>query len=116
MPNTHQDHQEPEGTVYQSKDGLVEVQIKTSTARRWPQHNYPIVCLVLKAARATRVQTAEDGRIDVLLNNEEIGAFFEALKRCDPNFDVTMKSPPKNKCRLRKRKWDDLNRRRHGQQ
>lgn len=115
MPNTHQDHQEPERTIYRSQDGLVEVKIKTASARRWPQHNYPVVCLLLKPARATRVQTASDGRLDVLLNNEEIRSFIEALKQCDPSFDATMKAPPMNKCQLRKRRWDDFNRRRHGQ-
>lgn len=114
MPTTHNaENPHPDKTVYQSEDGLVEVRIKTNSARRWPQHGYPVACLIFKAAKATRVQLAPDGRIDVMLNNREIKAFFDALKYCDPAFDQTVKGPAQNKCPLRKKKWEVINRNRY---
>lgn len=105
----------PDHTAYRSPDGLVEVVVKNNSAKRWPRHTYPVVCLLLKAEAATRVQIADDGRYDVMLTSREINAFVEALRKCDPKAKQTLEGPAKDKCPARKKHWDAINRRRFNQ-
>ena len=94
--------------VYRSDDGLVEVWIKRSGALRYPQHNYPVVCLRLRGARGTRVQPF-DGGLDVLLRHSEVAHHVRAIATADPKCagyvvpDIPEKSP------ARKRYWDGVN-------
>lgn len=116
MPISHNQNPEtPDHSTYLSPDGLVEVVIKTNTAKRWPQHTYPVVCLLLKAEATTRVQVASDGRYDVMLTSREIHALFHALRKCDPKFGQTINGPAVDKCPFRKKRWDAINRRRFNQ-
>lgn len=98
---------------YRSADGLVTIVTKVASAKRWPQHDYPVVCLQLRPKKGTRVQELGDGSqgIDVLLNHEEVARHIRALNQADPKSGyrvphIAMKSPD------RKAKWDEINQKR----
>jgi hypothetical protein len=46
-----------------SKDGLIEI-VTTTTPRRWPPHQYPVVVVRLRARRGTRVLLRPDGSLE----------------------------------------------------
>ncbi|HWQ90815.1 MAG TPA: hypothetical protein VN673_04030 [Clostridia bacterium] len=98
---------------YISKDGLVTIRTKVASAKRWPQHDYPVVCLELRPSPGTRVQELPDGSVgvDVLLTHEEVARHIQAL--CDADPKAGYKVPYVAAKPLdRKAKWDEINRKR----
>lgn len=100
---------------YISEDGLVEIRIKSQTAKRYPQHNYPIVCLLLRPLAHSRVQKRSDGQegLDVLLTHEELRMLNDAVAKADPHYDSMLAGKTKKKDPARKEKWDRINAWRH---
>ena len=98
---------------YRSRDGAVTIITKVATAKRWPQHAYPVVCLQFRPKPGTRVQRMDDGAgIDVLLTHQEVEQHILALKAADPKAGYRTPKVP-SKPEERKKRWDDINRRRH---
>lgn len=100
---------------YRSPDGAVTIVTKVSTAKRWPKHNYPVVCMQLRPSPGTRVQKLEDGSggLDVLFSHLEVEKHVEALNEADPKAAYRVPHIPE-KPRHRKAKWDEINHKRRG--
>lgn len=100
---------------YRSPDGAVTILTKVSTAKRWPRHNYPVVCMQLRPSIGTRVQQLEDGSggLDVLFSHVEVAEHIKALNDADPKVAYRVPHIPE-KPRHRKEKWDGINRMRRG--
>ncbi len=98
---------------YRSPDGLVTIVTKVASAKRWPQHDYPIVCLQLRPQQGSRVQEIEggSGALDVLLNHEEVARHIRALSEADPKAGYRVPHIPL-KSADRKARWDAINRKR----
>lgn len=115
MNTTIQANEEDSGDRlnYKSKDGRVTIITKVATARRWPQHDYPVVCLELRPGPGTRVQELKDGSkgIDVLLTHEEVAQHIQALNAADPKAGYRVPHVPA-KPMHRKEHWDEINRKR----
>ena len=99
---------------YRSEDGLVEVITKTATAKRFPAHDYPVVCLRFKPQAGTRVQKHGDG-VEVVMTHQEVARHLAALNRADSkgNYRWNNVAP---KCPHRKAHWDQVNRERNSKQ
>ena len=105
----HMIQQQPKHAFhYRSTDGLVEVLTKTATAKRFPAHDYPVVCLRFKPQAGTRVQKMGDG-VEVVMTHQEVARHLAALNRADAkgNYRWNNVAP---KCPHRKAHWDQLNR------
>ena len=98
---------------YRSEDGLVEVITKTATAKRFPAHDYPVVCLRFKPQAGTRVQKMGDG-VEVVMTHQEVARHLAALNRADAkgNYRWNNVAP---KYPHRKAHWDQVNRERNQQ-
>ncbi len=96
---------------YRSEDGAVEIVTKVTTARRHPQHSYPVVCLLLRPRPGSRVQTLTDGSggLDVLLNHPEVAAHVHALVKADPKCAGYRVPNIPAKSAARKKYWDKIN-------
>ena len=92
---------------FRSADGLVEVITKTSTARRFPAHDYPVVCLRFKPQAGTRVQKHGDG-VEVMMTHVEVARHLAALNRADGKAFYRWKNIPL-KSAARKAHWDKVN-------
>lgn len=101
---------------YRSADALVEIRTKVSSAKRFPQHNYPVVCLHLRPQRGCRVQPLADGSggCDVLFNHAELIELLAALNAADAKCKYTWQEIPKKPVE-RKAYWDQVNQRRRKQ-
>ena len=96
---------------YVSKDGLVAVVTKRRP-RRFPQHDYPVVCMRFRARKGSRIQVLEDNAgVEVLLTHAEVSAHLEALNVADVDAAYTWKVIPE-KSPERKAHWQRLNDRR----
>ena len=89
---------------YRSEDGLVEVITKTATAKRFPAHDYPVVCLRFTPQAGTRVQKHGDG-VEVVMTHREVARHLAALNRADAkgNYrwnNVAPKCPHRKACLL----------------
>lgn len=95
---------------YRSTDGLVEVRTKVSTAKRYPKHDYPVVCLQLRPKPGCRVQPLGDGSagVDVLFSHRELIEMLTALNQADPKSKYTWQDIPMKPAE-RKAYWDALN-------
>jgi len=96
---------------YVSPDGLVEIVTKTSTARRYPPHSYPVVCLRFKPRPGTRIQKHGDG-CEVLLTHLEVVRHLAALNQADAKAAYRWKFVPE-KPAARKAHWDKINQQHH---
>ena len=103
-------HSSAERINFRSQDGLVEIVTKKATARRYPPHEYPVVCLHLKPRAGTRVQLLfnADGSVDCMLTHEEMIALCRALNAADPKAGYRWNNIPA-KCAARKAYWDRIN-------
>lgn len=99
---------------FTSADGLVQVVTKTVGARRFPQHNYPVVCLRFRVAKGSRIQSLEGGQgWEVLMTHREVAAHLSALNAADAKSNYTWREIPE-KPAARKAYWDKVNQdRRH---
>lgn len=81
-----------------------------TTARRYPKHDYPVVCLHLRPKLGSRVQKldGEEG-LDVLLTHEEFAAHGQALAEADPAFKDYRPPTVPAKPASRKARWDRIN-------
>jgi hypothetical protein len=117
MNTTIQANEEDSGDRlnYKSKDGLITIKTKVASAKRWPQHDYPIVCIQLRPQPGTRVQRLDDGSegIDVLMTHEEVAHHIRALNEADPKAGYRVPHVP-TKPWDRKALWDEINRKRRG--
>lgn len=111
--NSNDSSATPEELHYRSDDGLVEVIVKRQTARRFPQHDYPVVCLRLRGKRATRILPESDG-VEALLTHREICAFLRALNSADGKAQYSWRDiAEKSACRKEFWRRVNANRQRH---
>jgi hypothetical protein len=98
---------------YVSPDGQVEVVTKVESAKRYPQHGYPVVCLKLRPREGTRIQQLDDcsGGVEVLFRHAEIAEHLRALNAADPKTKYEV-PPTLGKPAERKARWDAINRKR----
>jgi DNA-binding response OmpR family regulator len=94
--------------VYTSKDGLVRIE-KTTQARRWPPHGYPVVILTFKPQRGTRVLAREDGSTEWMPKFSEVSALILQL-------GLKLQEVPPDKPEQRRIYWKKRNDQRHGDQ
>jgi hypothetical protein len=99
---------------FQSKDGLVSIAIKIGTAKRSPQHNYPICVLRLIPQKATRVQSleGEEGGVEYLAPFDELKKWLEVIALADSKFSFTLAKAAQPKPAERKEYWRRKNERR----
>jgi hypothetical protein len=94
---------------YRSPDGLFEIVTKTQTAKRFPPHGYPIVCLRLRPQPGSRIQQLDDeGGLDVLLSHKEVSEHLRFLNVADAKAAYTWKEIPE-KSAERKAQWGHYN-------
>jgi hypothetical protein len=98
---------------YKSEDGLVEVLTKVESAKRYPRHGYPVVCLRLRPKKGTRIQLLDDGSggVEVLFRHIEIAEHLQAINTADPKSNYQGPTVP-GKPDERKAKWDAINQQR----
>lgn len=90
---------------YISADGLVEIITKTR-AKRYPQHNYPVVCLRLRISTGSRIQALDDGSgVEVLLSHKEMAAHLAALNAADGKAAYTWKDIPEKSLEQKAHWW-----------
>jgi hypothetical protein len=93
---------------YRSSDGAVEILTKVSSARRFPQHSYPIVCIRLHPKKGTRIQQLEDSEgLEILLSHVEVVQHLSALNAADPKANYAWTDVPE-KPAARKAYWDKV--------
>jgi hypothetical protein len=84
----------------------VQVVTKIGSARRFPQHGYPVVCLKLQPREGTRIQQLPygSGGLDVLLTHVEVAQFPKSLNRADKKanyrWEPVAEKPAARKARL----------------
>ena len=99
---------------YTSPDGQVVVVTKESTAKRWPRHKYPVVCIRLTAKKGTRIQQLpHDEGVEILLTHREVSRHLRALNEADPKAKYSWVEVPE-KSAARKAFWALKNQERHG--
>jgi len=98
-----------------SSDQLVGLTLRVSSANRWPRHKQPILCLLLKMQKGTRVQPCRDSEwdVDACLNYEDIQEFLRGLREVDPDYQRTIAGLTRIKDPDRKAHWDSINARRN---
>ena len=97
---------------YRSADGAVEIVTKVTTARRYPPHNYPIVCIKLRPKSGTRIQKLGDADgVEICLSHIETIQHLMALNAADMKSKYTWQEVPE-KPADRKAYWDKVNRER----
>jgi hypothetical protein len=100
---------------YRSPDGLFEIVTKTHSARRYPPHKYPVVCLRLRPQRGSRIQRLDDeDGLDVLLSHKEISEHLKFLNAVDPKAAYQWEEIPE-KSAERKAQWARFNAQRRNQ-
>ena len=98
-----------ERVIYRSADGQVEIVAKSQGARRFPRHDYQVICLHLRPRKGTRIQQLEESDgLDVLLTHREIAAQLAALNEVDPKAEYRWRDIPE-KSASRKARWDAIN-------
>lgn len=115
QPSTAKSPRRPvrSGVNYRSKDGAVEILTKVGTARRRPQHGYPIVCIRLRPKAGTRIQSLPDGEgMEILLSHVEVAEHLKALNAADPKARYRLEPIPE-KPASRKDKWNRINQKHH---
>jgi hypothetical protein len=105
-----------EGIYYQSPDRLVSIALKIASAKRYPQHDYPICVLRLIPQKATRVQSLDDheGGVEYLAPFDEIKKWLEVISLADEKFSFTLSKTAKPKPPERKEYWRQKNQIRFG--
>ncbi len=100
---------------YRSLDGAVEIITKVTTANRYPQHNYPIVCIRFRPKAGTRIQRIPGSdAVEILLSHIEVIQHLKALNLADAKSNYTWREIPEKPAE-RKAFWDKINqeRRKH---
>jgi hypothetical protein len=105
-----------EGTYFRSQDGLVSVGVKIASAKRYPQHDYPICVLRLIPRKATRVQSLEgpEGGVEYLAPFDELRKWLETIALADDKFTFTLNKAAQPKPQERKEEWRRRNHERFG--
>ena len=94
---------------YRSADGAVEIITKVTTARRYPQHGYPIVCIRLRPKNGTRIQKLDDtDGVEILFSHLEVIQHLMALNAADDKSKYTWVPIPEKPAE-RKAYWDKVN-------
>ncbi len=63
---------------FTSDDALVRV-VQTTKPRRFPQHDFPVILIRLKAQRGSRVQQIQDEGVEWMPRYSEVGAICRAF-------------------------------------
>lgn len=92
----------------------MEIITKVTTARRYPQHNYPIVCIRLRPKNGTRIQKMGDADgLEILFSHLEVIQHLMALNAADDKSKYTWVPIPEKPAE-RKAYWDKVNQERRG--
>ncbi len=90
---------------YMAKDGLFGVR-KTRCARRWPQHDFPVVVVTLRPRRGTRVLPLAGGGVEWMPRYSEVLALILQL-------GLNVSPVPPDKPEERRLRWEKKNAQRH---
>ena len=115
-PQTTPASPQPPGNVlsFSSDDGLVQIRVKTSGMRRWPNHDYPCVIMELRPEYASRVARLQDGSggVEVMLRHSEIRAVIDAFNAAAGR-TIYSAAEIKDKPMERRARWVAINHARH---
>lgn len=90
---------------YRSNDGAVEIVTKVTTAKRYPKHSYPIVCIRLNPREWTRIQKIPGSDVvEICLSHIETVQHLKALNSADAKCKYTWREIPE-KSAERKEFW-----------
>jgi neutral trehalase len=97
---------------FTSADGLVQIVTKIDNARRFPRHNYPVVCIRFRQAPGSRIKALRDDDCwEVLLTHKEVPAHLHALNAADGKAAYSW-TEIAEKSAARKAWWEKVNARR----
>jgi hypothetical protein len=97
---------------YRSDDGAVEIITKVTTAKRYPKHSYPIVCMRFQPKEGTRIQKIPGSdALEILLSHVEVIQHLKALNSADAKSNYTWREIPEKPAE-RKAFWKQKNQKR----
>ncbi len=99
---------------YVSPDSQITLIIRNKTANKWPQHDFGVVCICIRAKNGPRVQLPPENGFDfeLLLTVREIQEFLRGLQQANPDHVKTLTGTAQDKDTAREQRWFQINKRR----